>query len=374
MLLAAAAVTDTVPEMMTLVGAQWTAARPWLQRTMATVATVTVAWFAGSLISPTDGVIAAVIAAITIRLSVHSSVAEGLVQFGGAVVGVAVSLASVMLFGNGVATVAVVVAAALIVARLLRLGDGGAAAVVVTALIVVGPGLAADTAGHRLAGTAIGVVAAFLGAFFMHPDTPLGRAQTALAALARDAGELLNRVAAAVPGGYYLSSAVQWRNEAAAFTPRLDDIRDQVNEAVRYARWSPLASRTDAAALAAWFDSMESTTVQIHALCSTLVEQATVPVAAPVVDALVAAGDSVHAAADAVAATVDTPVDPDTLEQLRDSVDDATRVVRSVDDTAELLLNAALVANVAHIAGALEPPPVDDNPSRSRPPRRRRRR
>ena len=113
----------------------------WIQQVLVTAIAAGVSWQVGDLILKNGGVVAAIVASLTVRSSLHKSTREGLGQVLGSTVGAGVALLALHFFGLGVITVGITVLISLVGARLLHLGEVAAINVPVTALIVIGPGL-----------------------------------------------------------------------------------------------------------------------------------------------------------------------------------------------------------------------------------------
>ena len=119
--------------------------------------------------------VAAIVASLTVRSSLHKSAREGFGQVIGSSVGAGAALLSVHFFGLGLITVGLTVLICLVAARVLHLGEVAAINVPVTALIVIGPGLSQNNASDRLISTITGALIAIVCSIFAHPKTPAGR-------------------------------------------------------------------------------------------------------------------------------------------------------------------------------------------------------
>ena len=330
--------------------------RPWIQRLVVTTAAVTTAWAVGGMLSRTDGLIAAILAAVTLRVSLQASLSEGIVQLLGTAIGVGVAFAAMSVVGTGSVAVALTAAVSFAAARALRLGEGGVINIVITALIVLGPGMPTDTAVDRTLGTLLGVATALLFSYWAHPSTPVGRTQELLAALSRETSELLHAIGDGVANGYDRDDAADWLEKARALTNRVSDARFQAEEAVLYARWSPIASKDEADAVFARYVAVEHLVVQTRNIARSVFEAGTNRFASQVGGIigplLAAAADLVARKASNVSTDVYARVEPAALRSLRRDVASASEALRHAEN--KLLLNAASVLTaVERIADSL---------------------
>ena len=127
----------------------------WVRQIFVAAFASATAWVIGDNLVFKGGVVAAIVCALSIRISLYKSVREGLGQIVGTAIGAGVALLTVHYFSFGVVAIGTTVLLCSIVARGLRLGEVASVNVPVTALIVIGPGISGSTAEHRLASTLI---------------------------------------------------------------------------------------------------------------------------------------------------------------------------------------------------------------------------
>ena len=121
----------------------------WVRQIAVASAASGAAWLIGSTLIKSGGIVAAIVCALSIRMSLYKSVREGFGQIVGTAIGASVALATVGIFHLGFIAVAVTVLLCSVVARALHLGEVASVNVPVTALIVIGPGISGNTAVHR---------------------------------------------------------------------------------------------------------------------------------------------------------------------------------------------------------------------------------
>ena len=69
--------------------------RPWVQKTLVTAVAAGVAWEVGDLVVTNGGLVAAIAAALSVRISLHKSVREGFGQIFGTAIGAGAALLAV---------------------------------------------------------------------------------------------------------------------------------------------------------------------------------------------------------------------------------------------------------------------------------------
>ena len=223
--------------------------RTWVRQiTVAAIASAT-AWVIGDQLVFSGGLVAAIVCALSIRISLYKSVREGLGQIVGTAIGAGVALLTVHYFNFGVIAIGLTVFLCSVVARGLRLGEVATVNVPVTALIVIGPGISGSTAQHRLASTLIGAAVAIVFSYFSHASTPAGRTVSQIARIGKRSAELISEMAEGVAAGITRKQAGNWLAKARLLVEEIPSLRSQALEAKQYARWSPLAGVDEAEAL-----------------------------------------------------------------------------------------------------------------------------
>jgi uncharacterized membrane protein YgaE (UPF0421/DUF939 family) len=244
--------------------------RNWVRQiTVAAIASAT-AWVIGDALVYEGGVVAAIMCALSIRISLYKSIREGLGLIVGTALGAGVALVIVYYLGFGVIAIGITVLLCLVVVRGLRLGEVAAVNVPVTALIVIGPGVSGSTAEHRLASTLIGAAVGIIFSYFSHPSTPAGRTVNQISRLGSRAAELISEMAEGVAAGLTQKQAGSWLANARLLVEEIPTLRSQAIEAKRYARWSPLAEVDEAESLYIQGVAIEHMVVQIRSMARTL--------------------------------------------------------------------------------------------------------
>jgi len=237
----------------------------WIQQVLVTAIAAAIAWQAGDKAFTNGGLVAAVVASLTVRSSLHKSAREGLGQIVGSTVGAGAALLSLHYFGSGVVTVGITVLISLSAARVLHLGEVATINVPVTALIVLGPGLSETTATKRLISTLIGAAIAIALSTFAHPKTPAGRTIDRISSLTDRCAALLAQMAEGLIDGYSLDDAGRWLARARLLAEEIPSIRNQVIEARVFAKWLPASRSANAEKLYLRAIAVEHMIVQTRA-------------------------------------------------------------------------------------------------------------
>ena len=244
--------------------------RTWVRQIFVAAFASATAWVIGDNLVFKGGVVAAIVCALSIRISLYKSVREGLGQIVGTAIGAGVALLTVHYFSFGVIAIGTTVLLCSIVARGLRLGEVASVNVPVTALIVIGPGISGSTAEHRLASTLIGAAVAIVFSYFSHANTPAGRTVNQIARIGRRSTELISDMAEGVAAGFNQKQAGNWLAKARLLAEEIPTLRSQAIEAKQYARWSPLAGIDEADALYVQGVAVEHMVVQVRSMARTL--------------------------------------------------------------------------------------------------------
>lgn len=244
--------------------------RSWVRQiTVAAIASAT-SWVIGDQLVFSGGLVAAIVCALSIRISLYKSVREGLGQIVGTAIGAGVALLTVHYFNFGVIAIGLTVFLCSVVARGLRLGEVATVNVPVTALIVIGPGISGSTAQHRLASTLIGAGVAIVFSYFSHANTPAGRTVNQISRVGKRSAELISEMAEGVAAGITQKQAGNWLAKARLLVEEIPTLRSQALEARQYARWSPLAGVDEAEALYVQGVAVEHMVVQVRTIARTL--------------------------------------------------------------------------------------------------------
>ena len=333
----------------------------WRRRTAVTVAAVTAAWLIGSLFNSTDAIVASILVLITLRVSLHASMNEALGQLAGVGLGVGVAYTTNETLGVGMLSVAVMVGSALAISQLLQLGDEGAANIAITSLIVLGPGTAvAGNALDRFWGSLIGVSIAVVASYFVQSSTPVKRTLEKVAALLNDSARLLNEMSAGLNGGYTPEDASGWLGAARQNVSSIPNLRSQSFEAVRYARWSPLARVSDAEAAHLRHLEAEHVAVQIRTIARTMYDMTEKhivlphPVAHPVAKAMNGTAKLILSSSALVMSNPTQQIDRTQTAPLRWQLINVGAELVRIEHPSAITVTGALLSNIERIVDTVE--------------------
>jgi len=248
--------------------------RAWIQRVLVTAIAADIAWIVGNHFVPNGGLVAAIAATLSVRISLNKSISDGFGQLLGTTVGVGTALIAVHFLGFGVSTVFVVVVLSLTTSKALRLREVASINVVITGMIVIGPGLAESTAIHRTVSTLIGTVIAIFLSYFANPNTPAGRTVNRITVLAHESAALLGEMSESVATGYTPEIARTLLMKARQLVEEIPSLRAQALEARSYAAWVPTARKDEAEDLYERGVALEHMMVQVRTISRTLFDMA----------------------------------------------------------------------------------------------------
>ena len=242
----------------------------WIQQVVVTALAAAISWQVGDLALKNGGVVAAIVATLTVRSSLHKSTREGLGQVVGSSVGAGAALIALHFFGLGIITVALTVLISLTAARVLHLGEVAAINVPVTALIVIGPGLSQTNAANRLISTLIGAGIAIVASIFAHPKTPAGRSIDRISSLTDRCAMLNSQMAEGVADHYSQERAGRWLARTRLLAEEIPSIRNQALEARVFAKWLPVVRSENAERLYLRGVALEHIIIQTRAISRAL--------------------------------------------------------------------------------------------------------
>ncbi len=262
--------------------------RTWVRQILVASLAATTAWIIGDTFLFNGGLVAAIVCALSIRISLYKSVREGLGQIVGTAIGAGVALLTVHYFSFGPIAIGTTVLLCSVVARGLRLGEVASVNVPVTALIVIGPGISGSTAENRLVSTLIGAGVAIVFSYFSHANTPAGRTVNQISRLGKRGAELISEMAEGVAAGFSQKQAGAWLAKARLLVEEIPNLRSQAIEARRYAKWSPLAEVDQAESLYIQGIAIEHMMVDIRSMARALFDATLDPNRKDVIDRQIA--------------------------------------------------------------------------------------
>lgn len=336
--------------------------RAWVRQITVAAVACAVAWIIGDNLVINGGLVAAIVCALSIRISLYKSVREGFGQIVGTAIGAGVALLTVHYFSFGVVAIGLTVFLCSVVARGLRLGEVASVNVPVTALIVIGPGISGSTAEHRLASTLIGAGVAIIFSFFSHASSPAGRTVNQISRLGKRGAELISDMAEGVAEGFTQKESGAWLSKARLLVEEIPVLRLQSLEAKRYARWSPLAEVDEAEALYIQGIAIEHMIVQVRIIARTLFDSTFDPSRKNIVNkqiayALAATSNAITEKLDLLELDNTGPRKDNIAKDLRVVADQLTEELIEYDDRlprSQFVRCISLVSQIKVIANSLD--------------------
>jgi uncharacterized membrane protein YccC len=336
--------------------------KTWVRLIVVTAIASGIAWKLGDVLLKNGGVVAAIICALSIRISLYKSVREGFGQIVGTAIGAGVALTCVSIFNFGVISVSMTVLLCSVVARALHLGEVASVNVPVTALIVIGPGLSESTALSRLSSTLIGAAVAIIFSYFAHAKTPAARMVDKISSLANKCAKLLGEMSEGVAAGYSQDEAGNWLAKARLLVEEIPGVRAQAVEARGHAKWFPTAQVDEAEELYVRGVAVEHTVVQVRTIARTLFDSAVKGGIAEESKRNIA--QALSAASYAVSSKADQIKSAESIAESREATQDARNAGAALADSLmdasenvdqdQIVRGISLVSNISIIADSLD--------------------
>lgn len=336
--------------------------KTWVRLIVVTAIASGVAWKLGDVLLKNGGVVAAIICALSIRISLYKSVREGFGQIVGTAIGAGVALTCVSIFNFGVISVSMTVLLCSVVARALHLGEVASVNVPVTALIVIGPGLSESTALSRLSSTLIGAAVAIIFSYFAHAKTPAARMVDKISSLANKCAKLLGEMSEGVAAGYSRDEAGNWLAKARLLVEEIPGVRAQAVEARGHAKWFPTAQVDEAEELYVRGVAVEHTVVQVRTIARTLFDSAVKGGIAEESKRNIA--QALSALSYAVSSKADQIKSAESIAESREATQDARNAGAALADSLmdasdsvdqdQIVRGISLVSNISIIADSLD--------------------
>ena len=292
-----------------------------------------------------DPIPAAITAAVATRATFHHAAKETVFQILGALLGAAIALAIVWVFGTGALIIFVLVLLCFALARILRLATPEespfvAASMAVTVILVVGTHLTTEGATERFVGVVVGAVCALAASSLATPTKETRILHQDIESMQDALAELLTRMAAGLRTEPDRPTALAWREEAVELRNRTIGLAARLSDLRSHARWSPRIDPDDLNRLKQALDATTVMSARVLSIASDLAaaggrSSAPLPPAAmsPLADLMAMAADNIAA--------------DDPLTSLGRT--QAHEAVRVADQTAQIALIGGIVSNLNQI-------------------------
>jgi Aromatic acid exporter family member 1 len=236
--------------------------------TRLTVASIAAYVVAQALLEGPIPILAPLTAMLVVQVTFVGSLKSGVQRVVSVVAGVLIATAFSMWVGFTWWSLALLVAASLVIGQFLRLGDHFLE-VPISAMIVLGAGAAEATALGRIVETLIGALVGVAVNIIVPPRVQVRDAATAVQRLAMDMALLVDRTASQVRAGLTPERATALANDATRITERVIEVDREVEEAEESQQLNPRALGTTpetAASLRSGLDVLEHTAVALRTL------------------------------------------------------------------------------------------------------------
>ena len=318
--------------------------RPGLRTVKTTIAAVLAFVLAQQLGTSPQPVLAPLTALLVVQLTMYETVASGLQRVVSVVAGVLIAVGLATYVGLTWWSLGLVVAASLVIGRLLHLGEH-LLEVPISAMLVLAVGGAEGAAVERVYETLIGAVVGVVVNVAIAPPLYVQPATDAVGGLAERMAGFLRQLSDQLAAGWSRESADRMLNEARRLGDEVDRADESLTRAQDSARLNPRAGRVREVMprLMTALTGLEHAYVTIRNLCRSLLDRTFfVPSeqAETVYDAHVrgALALVLEAAADAIGHVSEVTADSGASDAARSEVDRRlAELHRRRDDLAELL-------------------------------------
>ena len=250
--------------------------RAGLTRTMRLTGAATVAYLvAARMLDDSRPLTAALTALLIVQVTLVSTVADTARRILSVVAGVVVAIVFASVLGFSVASLALLIAASLVVGQVLRLGPH-LLEVPISAMLVLGVNGAHAAASDRIAETIVGALAGLLVNVVFPPSVRNRSAASGLEQFAVDLAALLERAAEQIGRPVTAEQAQEWLEEARRLSSSAAELDQALDRARDSRRLNPRAvGRPDTGPdLRAGLDTLEHSAVALRALFRSVADRA----------------------------------------------------------------------------------------------------
>ena len=315
------------------------------------------AFLVGVIAPNVSSVVAAITALLVTRGTFHESIQEGGRQIVGSIAGAILGAGLLTLFGFNIFVLISSIAAAYLIARLLRLGEEGALTISVTTILVLGLHLGGDEVESRLLGVFAGSLVALVVALLVPYENPQETALKKAVAYSDRLSWVLAQISGALRRkglGEHIPRELpeEWLAEAESVQNGLDELSREVEALVAGARWSPLIQRSRAEQTLRQCKVGTDLSMTIVGICRELLmtdggQPLTDTVALHLSDMYGAAADAVRAQAHVAQSKPAAVIHPGSapVQNLETAHHAARGAVKKLDETGALILGGSLTQN-----------------------------
>lgn len=320
------------------------------------------AWSVSLIVGLSSPVPAAVAAVLTVALSLNRSLRTGMSLVGATAVALVVAFVLYQAWGLHVWTAGVIVAASLVIGRVMRLGAEGSLQIPATALFVyvLGENLTDEVILNRILATLLGVAVGVLFSLIAHPERPEERITENLSDLGHRLADLLVSMGDTAGERATRREAAEWLTQARKLSLEVRELGLEIDELALGRRFAVGAERAVGRALRDQFALIESTCAHVNDIARGIFDatsRGSVVLPEGFGDLLASTGNALSIHADAMPRGLEDR-DPDTgvlraLEVVEEDRSRSVATIKELDDTGALLLGGALVTEVDRMVDRL---------------------
>lgn len=320
------------------------------------------AWSVSLIVGLSSPVPAAVAAVLTVALSLNRSLRTGVSLVGATAVALVVAFVLYQAWGLHVWTAGVIVAASLVIGRVMRLGAEGSLQIPATALFVyvLGENLTDEVILNRILATLLGVAVGVLFSLIAHPERPEERITENLSDLGHRLADLLVSMGDTAGERATRREAAEWLTQARKLSFEVRELGSEIDELALGRRFAVGAERAVGRALRDQFALIESTCAHVNDIARGIFDatsRGSVVLPEGFGDLLASTGNALSIHADAMPRGLEDR-DPDTgvlraLEVVEEDRSRSVATIKELDDTGALLLGGALVTEVDRMVDRL---------------------
>jgi len=299
---------------------------------------------------------------LTVALSLNRSLRTGVSLVGATAVALIVAFVLYQAWGLHVWTAGVIVAASLVIGRVMRLGAEGSLQIPATALFVyvLGENLTDEVILNRILATLLGVAVGVLFSLIAHPERPEERITENLSDLGHRLANLLVSMGDTAGERATRREAAEWLTQARRLSLEVRELGSEIDELALGRRFAVGAERAVGRALRDQFALIESTCAHVNDIARGIFDatsRGSVVLPEGFGDLLASTGNALSIHADAMPRGLEDR-DPDTgvlraLEVVEEDRSRTVATIKELDDTGALLLGGALVTEVDRMVDRL---------------------
>ncbi|MFI6374204.1 aromatic acid exporter family protein [Streptomyces sp. NPDC050546] len=201
--------------------------RDLVVQSLKAAAAAVLAWLVGGVwMGDPLALMAPWVALVLVQATVYSSLVQGARQFGAICVGTVLASAAQALTGDTTGALALSVPVLMLLANWSRFGDQGIYAATTALFTLTAGSVSMSSVGHRVGQAALGAVIGLAVNALVLPPVHLRDVRENLAALAREAGDVLRTVAADLREGEWdAQTAAGWLSASSRLDTRLEALR-----------------------------------------------------------------------------------------------------------------------------------------------------